>query len=150
LFPTPYTGIDIEDGASVDLVADVMTHDFDEKFNTIVCTETLEHLPAPWEAVERMAGWLNPGGHLIVTTPFMHPLHDFPGDYFRFTGEGLRVLFDRAGLTTILATQDEQATYETARLSEGDPTDLIYVGTGVMRTAYGVAQCSSRGGLCES
>jgi SAM-dependent methyltransferase len=102
LFPEPYTGMDIEAGPGVDDVQDVLTcHYQPETFSTIVCCETLEHVTKPWLAVERMAEWLKPGGYLLLSAPFSHFIHDYPGDYWRFTGQGFRVLFEEAGLTTV-------------------------------------------------
>ena len=138
LFPTPYTGMDIRPGEYVDVVGDVMTHESPSRFNTIVCCETLEHLRLPWKAVERMGRWLEPGGYLIVTVPFMHPIHDFPSDYYRFSGEGLKVLFEEAGLTHVCSHSDAEASYELIRQDQNSAT--AFVGEGVFRTTYGVAR----------
>lgn len=101
LFHEPYTGMDIEAGPGVDEVKDVLTCHFAEEFNTVVCCETLEHVTKPWKAVERMAQWLKPGGYMILSAPFCHFIHDYPGDYWRFTDQGFRLLFEDAGLTTV-------------------------------------------------
>jgi hypothetical protein len=43
-----------------------------------------------------------PGGHVIVSTPFLIRVHELPmygmNDYWRFTPRGLRTLLERAGL----------------------------------------------------
>ncbi|MBD3236094.1 MAG: methyltransferase domain-containing protein [Candidatus Eisenbacteria bacterium] len=39
------------------------------QFNTIVCLEVLEHLPAPERLLSGLDGALRPGGRLIVSTP---------------------------------------------------------------------------------
>jgi hypothetical protein len=41
-----------------------------------------------------------PGGHVIVSTPFLIRIHEEWGmqDYWRFTPRGLRTLLERAGL----------------------------------------------------
>jgi methionine biosynthesis protein MetW len=41
----------------------------DEAFDSILCTEVLEHLFDPAGAVDEMARVLRPGGHLVVTVP---------------------------------------------------------------------------------
>jgi SAM-dependent methyltransferase len=51
-------------------------------FRWIVLSEVLEHLRRPREVVERLIGWLEPGGTLLVTTPNGHwesneHLHEF-------------------------------------------------------------------------
>lgn len=111
-----YIGMDMREGYGVDLVADVLKHHFaDGQFGTIITTEMLEHCTEPWTAVDRMSRWIAPGGHLIVTVPFMFDIHDYPSDYWRFTREGLRYLFTHAGLQTIIATTDKSHSYGLAR-----------------------------------
>lgn len=93
LFPNRL-GLDIESGEGVDAVGDAHSLPFpDNKFEVILCTEVLEHLHTPEQAIKEMKRVLMPGGLLILTTRFVFPLHDVPGDYFRFTKYGLRHLF---------------------------------------------------------
>ena len=115
LFPLPYVGFDMQAGAGVDEVGDILTHDFAEEFNTVVCCETLEHVTKPWVAVERMARVLKPGGYMIITAPFQHSIHDHPGDYWRFTDQGMRVLFEEAGLTTVKTELDDRTAFGVAQ-----------------------------------
>jgi ubiquinone/menaquinone biosynthesis C-methylase UbiE len=41
----------------------------DHNFDLVTCTETLEHLERPKEALQEMFRILKPGGHLVVTVP---------------------------------------------------------------------------------
>ncbi|MCX7702846.1 MAG: class I SAM-dependent methyltransferase [Planctomycetota bacterium] len=70
-----------------------------ESFDAVVCFQVLEHLPEPARAVSEMARCLKPGGHLILSTNFLWPLHDIPYDFFRFTEFGLKYLIEKSGLT---------------------------------------------------
>jgi hypothetical protein len=102
LFPEKgYIGIDLQRGPGVDVVTDICKSESHEEYATVVCCETLEHIIEPWTAIERMYTALKPGGVLILTTHFAFPIHDYPGDYFRFTPDGLRYLLERAGFTEI-------------------------------------------------
>lgn len=38
-------------------------------FELILCWDVIEHLPEPIQALERMAGWLEPGGALLLAFP---------------------------------------------------------------------------------
>lgn len=83
--------IDSEAGDGVDVVGDA--HDLSRfrngEFERVLCTEVLEHLHTPQKAIDEMRRVLAPGGKLILTTRFIFPLHNIPGDYFRFTRYGL-------------------------------------------------------------
>src|SRR5437667_3864856 len=65
----------------------------DASFDTVLCTQMLEHVPHPCLAAGEMARILKPGGILILSCPQYWALHEIPHDYFRFTPYGLRVLF---------------------------------------------------------
>ena len=62
-------------------------------FDTILNIAVLEHVPRAWECVEEFRRVLKPGGVIICSVPFLQPTHNDPGDYIRFTEQGLRQLF---------------------------------------------------------
>ncbi len=87
-------GYDVEPGKGVDVVGDAHILPFeDDYFDNILCTEVLEHLHTPTQAIDEMRRVLKPGGTLILTTRFTFPLHDTPHDFFRYTKYGLKHLF---------------------------------------------------------
>lgn len=90
-----YTGIDLIDGPGVDLIADGNQLPFsDNHFDFVICAETLEHDKAPWLTAKEMFRVCKPGGLAIVTVPGIgFPKHDYPSDYWRFTPDGLSLLF---------------------------------------------------------
>lgn len=92
-FPERVT-VDIDPAKKPDIIGDAHHLPFrDEEFNLILCTEVLEHLIDPRAAVSEMRRVLAPGGKIILTTRFIYPLHDIPGDYWRFTKYILKDLF---------------------------------------------------------
>lgn len=113
LFPEPYTGLDLQAGPSVDVVGNAeWSNCFAEgSFQTIVSTETLEHVQRPWEVVENIGYWLAPGGVALVSVPFMFAIHDYPVDYWRISDQGLRFLFEEAGLTVLECVISATHTY---------------------------------------
>ena len=74
-----------------------------ERFDVVICEQVIEHVVDPAKAAENLRGLCAPGGHVIVSTPFLIRVHELPmygmGDYWRFTPRGLRTLLERAGLT---------------------------------------------------
>ena len=70
----------------------------DGTFDTVLLLEVLEHLSEPVHAIHEACRVLAKGGRLIVTTPFLYPIHDAPGDYYRWTRYGLEHLIQSSGL----------------------------------------------------
>ena len=98
------TSVDIEDRAGqLSLVADIqhMPQIADASFDTVLCTQVLEHLPRPWDAVTEISRVLRPGGATILSVPHLSVIHEAPHDYFRFTRYGLHELCTRAGLELV-------------------------------------------------
>lgn len=63
------------------------------KFDLVICTNVLEHIFETNLAIENLKKLVKKGGHLLVSVPFIYPLHDEPADYWRFTEHSLKVLF---------------------------------------------------------
>lgn len=86
------------DDHRADVFADAMRLPFaSQAFDTVLCTEVLEHLPDPRLCISEMARVLRPGGALLVSVPFFYWLHEYPRDYYRYTEYGLRHLLSEAG-----------------------------------------------------
>ena len=75
------------------MVASVCYLPFKEVFNAVLCVSVLEHLEEPRRAVQEMRRVLTVRGKIIVSVPFLFPIHNSPNDYWRFTNHGLRNLF---------------------------------------------------------
>lgn len=56
----------------------------------VVCLEVLEHTREYQAALREFARVLKPRGTLVLSMPFMYPVHDAPHDYQRLTEHGLR------------------------------------------------------------
>jgi SAM-dependent methyltransferase len=71
-------------------------------FDVVICEQVIEHVIDPWKAAANLRGLCSPGGHVIVSTPFLVRVHELPmygmRDYWRFTPRGLRTLLESAGL----------------------------------------------------
>ncbi len=66
--------------------------------DTVLYFEVLEHVTRPSETIEEISRVLKPGGQLIMSMPFLYPMHDEPHDFQRYTKHGLERDFRAAGL----------------------------------------------------
>lgn len=100
-----WTGVDMQPGHGVDVVADLheLPQDWTGKFTGVLCSEVLEHVAEPWVALPEIRRVVRPGGLAIFTTLFAFPEHGFPDDYWRYTTSGLTRLLRSAGFTEVQA-----------------------------------------------
>jgi len=72
-----------------------------DSFETVLCTQVLEHVPDPAAVLREIARVLRPGGCLIASVPQYWAVHEEPHDYYRFTAFGVRHLIAACGLTPV-------------------------------------------------
>lgn len=69
------------------------------KYDLFILDQILEHLPNPFLAADNILSHLRPNGIVISTSVFLYPLHyynpDNKQDYFRYTSDGLKSIFNR-------------------------------------------------------
>jgi SAM-dependent methyltransferase len=73
----------------------------DASFDTILSSSVLEHIWKHDVIWREMARTLRPGGHLILTVPFVYALHEAPHDYFRWTRFALEKACAECGLEVV-------------------------------------------------
>ena len=73
-------------------------------FDTVVCTQVLEHVREPKEVLCELCRVLKTGGKLYLSAPQGWGVHQAPHDYFRFTCYGLRHLLEKAGFMVLSIT----------------------------------------------
>jgi SAM-dependent methyltransferase len=112
----------------------------DSRFDLIIMTQVLEHLPEPARVLSEMRRVLKPGAELWFSTPLFYEEHEQPYDYFRYTQFGLRHLCDAAGLEVITIDWLEgyfgTVAYQLRMLADNLPTSADVYGGGV-RGAFG-------------
>ncbi|HEX4821261.1 MAG TPA: methyltransferase domain-containing protein [Acidimicrobiales bacterium] len=113
---TEYVGVDVKEGPNVDVVADA--HDLraalgDQKFDAVFSISVFEHLAMPWKVAVSINQVLNEGGIVFVGTHQSFPLHDPPWDFWRFSDEAWKCLFNRA------------TGFEVVEAALGEPAEMI-------------------------
>jgi len=92
-----YTGVDLEMGANVDYVGNLVAlvtaapDRWKDGFDLVISGQQLEHDPTPWNTVASMVQVCADHAHVVLIAPFVWEYHH-PPDYFRFTGDGLASL----------------------------------------------------------
>lgn len=69
----------------------------DARFDAIIFTQVMEHLPDPLAVVKELHRVLKPAGRLFYTGPFWYEEHEQPYDFYRYTQFAVRHLFTSAG-----------------------------------------------------
>jgi SAM-dependent methyltransferase len=94
-----YTGFDYYQDFNTDQVGDahkLSSYFKEKKFDAIFSVSVLEHLAMPWQVALEINKLLKPGGITFHSTHFAWPPHEMPWDFWRFSEEGMRVLFSEA------------------------------------------------------
>jgi SAM-dependent methyltransferase len=88
--------------SKVDLVggADAIPTEAD-RFDAVVCTQVLEHVPDPLAVLREFQRVLRAHGRLIATVPFAWEEHEMPHDYYRYTAPGIEYLVTEAGFVDV-------------------------------------------------
>ena len=97
-----YESLDQSPADGIDHVADLQHTGLpDAQYDSVFCSQVLQHLPEPELAVREIARVLKPGGRAVISVPHLVWLHNEPHDYWRFTPHGMRHLLEKAGLRVV-------------------------------------------------
>ena len=95
--PIEYIGIDIQEGNGVDQICnvyDLVSVFGRDRFDVVVCTETLEHIENWISAITNLKGVLKSGGLMFLSAPVPgRKYHGYPFDFWRYTEEDWKVIF---------------------------------------------------------
>lgn len=99
-----YTGCDIVQSSrnEVDIISEATNIPLsDNLFDTIISTQTIEHVFDHRKMLAEAYRLLKPNGFIIVSGPMYWPHHEEPYDYYRFTKHGLRAILEATGFEVI-------------------------------------------------
>ncbi len=69
----------------------------DGRFDAVIFTQVMEHLPDPAAVLAELRRVLKPDGLLFYTGPLVYEEHEVPFDFYRYTQFGVRHLITAAG-----------------------------------------------------
>lgn len=111
-----YIGTDIEVSGhdhrneDIDVYYDGETLPFaDESFDSIFSSEVFEHIFNLPQILDELWRVLRPGGHLLVTVPFVWDEHEIPYDFARYTSFGIVHILEEKGFMAV--AQHKTTTY---------------------------------------
>lgn len=125
-----YVGVDVVENPAADLLGSVESLPVgDATFDVVLCTQVLEHCDDPALAVRELRRVTAPGGRVLASTHGVQVYHPSPVDYWRWTHEGLRRLFEQNASWTSLRVEAGAGTASALAMLLG-----IYVEIALRRT----------------
>jgi SAM-dependent methyltransferase len=77
----------------------------DKNFDSILCTEVLEHVFNIDDLLKEFNRVLKINGTALITTPFMWEEHEMPYDFARYTTPALQSMYEKNGFEIIEKTK---------------------------------------------
>ena len=108
------TVLDIADGENVDVVGDaheLSSYFSPDVFDVLVSTSVFEHLHSPWKVAIEMNKVLKKGGIALVQTHQTLGMHDMPWDFWRFSDQAWKAIFNSKTGFEILRTNMTHESY---------------------------------------
>jgi SAM-dependent methyltransferase len=104
-----YIGLDIEESGhlhrneQIDVYYDGKMIPFnDNHFDSIFSSEVFEHIFNLEQMLDELYRVIKPGGHMLITLPFVWDEHEIPYDFARYTSFGITHLLTRTGFEIIV------------------------------------------------
>jgi len=85
---------------SVSVLADeyyYKIYDESNKYDVVICTGLLEHVPNPAKTISEIKRVLKIGGRGVFSVSASFSTHNAPNDFFHFTVFGIKLLFEEGG-----------------------------------------------------
>jgi SAM-dependent methyltransferase len=123
-FPFTYVGTEYSYPIESD-VADV-----------VVATNVMEHVRKPWVWIKELARICKPGGYVITINPVSWPFHEYPIDCWRAYPEGMKALYEDAGLSVVTSRCESLEDVHLRRHIPGRSLGNIYQHGGWGTRAY--------------
>ena len=90
--PFQYTGMDIEPGRNVDIVG----YETLSIYDILISGQVMEHVKRPWDWLKNLTQYFTE--YICVIVPNTIREHKYPIDTYRYFPDGMRDLFEYAGI----------------------------------------------------
>src|SRR5205823_13283920 len=85
----------------------------DQQFDAVFSISVFEHLAMPWKAAVSINRVLRDGGLVFIGTHQSFPVHDAPWDFWRFSDQAWKCMFNRA------------TGFEVVETALGEPAEMV-------------------------
>lgn len=125
-----YIGFDIAVGPNVDVVGDA--HDLRaairDQVDFLFAMSTFEHLLMPWKVALEMSAVMRIGAVGYILSHQTHPLHEEPWDFWRFSAQAWRGLFNAHTGFEVLEAAYQYPASITPLVDAGEPGRTVEIG----------------------
>lgn len=97
-----YTGMDIEPGLNVDIVG---YENIKGTFDVVISGQVMEHVNRPWEWLKSLVVYFTE--YICIIAPHTWKEHRHPIDTYRYLPDGMRDLFEYAGIRELEVVKDK-------------------------------------------
>lgn len=95
-----------------------------DEYQTVMSLNTLEHILDPEIVLQEMHRVLRSGGRLVLSVPFLMPIHGHPDDFFRPTSSWLVNRLSAAGFVRVVVIPLAWGPLSTGIMCSGSPGPL--------------------------
>jgi len=88
-----YRGMDVEPGPNIDIVG---YENIKGIYDVVISGQTMEHVKRPWEWLKSLTGYYRE--FICIIAPNTWGQHRYPIDTYRYFPDGMRDLFEYAGI----------------------------------------------------
>lgn len=91
----------------------------DNTYDVVLSGQVIEHVRKPWKWLPELARVALPGGLVVTINPLSWIYHEAPVDCWRIYPEGMRALYEEAGLDVLLSCWESLETPHYRRYQPG-------------------------------
>lgn len=103
--PFQYVGMDIVGGKNVDIIG---WENVNGVYDVVVSGQTIEHVRRPWDWLKSLTPYFR--AYICIIAPHTWKEHKHPIDTYRYFPDGMRDLFEYAGIREVEITMDGKET----------------------------------------